>query len=720
MSNSVEEAQNSDALTKLPLLPGLPGPFRLIPLGDGDHVLLSTSHSLQLYSLLRSVTIHHKRPPASIIDVALLEPNFFAAVHADSIVVYKLPNIDIKCIARLKKDNERYCGALNLGQGRLLLSTNLKYFRFLKWKKSRFHIMSKFVGKQTVDLPFPCASIADCPLYNVVSYERQERIRYFALFKSYSIAERSEVAVVVYDGSSMKEVGTLSNDDESTITHVSISSQFLVTSSVRKTDESVQKPILGFVSIYSLPSMELQFVHETVAFTEHRFSQNFDENQCAAVSNKSSYIWTSILPSENGLLVGTNFQSFIIDLSTHREIWRQENEVSIHHSRTLSDNVSISIHYSESTSECQPLLQCVNFEQYASKQPDRSPIALTLSSNVLFDALSTCLTQPGTIPGTPYYKQIRYEQTRTSLSEWMSAHLLLELAIRNGQVPGTTHFNGHPAWWFDQLYLAAKDFEVSETEREVVANCLIVAKKLGVIEGVENVLGLMRVSEEIRTVRNELQTADMFLFHRTMTIKFRLDQLSSALQFYHNSRLSSQLLSIALHIIPIVGGVAAGLISAGTEMAAGMTLKDIGDYVLGFGTTLATDSVSIPDRMFDIATRVLSDESLHSMDADQRSKLEEVAEKHGFNLLLLRQLFSEQQNRNYGSAQEERNKQVLQLELNRGNNESSGERSSDKARSLKGPFSSVSSIFKDLQMGTGHRRLKTTLNHHSWTKRSNS
>lgn len=720
MPYSSEQGHNSNDVIKLPPLRGLRGLFRLIPLGDGDQLLIATTHSLQLYSLSRGVTIHHHRPSAIIVDAVLLEPNFFATVHADRIVVYKLPKFSIKCMATLDKDCDRFCGTLNLGNGRVVLSTNKKYFHLLQWERSPLHVMTKLASEKTVDLPFSSAVIAGCTLYDDSRYQEEQRAQYFALYRCQGIAGQCEVVVVVFDSRSMEQVGTIRDDGESTITHVSISSKFLVTSSVGKSDDYLETPDLGFISVYSLPSLELQFVHDTVPFTEHLCSEKSDETQCLNVSNSSSYIWTSVLPNENGLFIGTKFLSLIIDLSTHREIWRQRNEEPIRCSCALSNNVLISVHHNMSTFEYKPLLQYVNFELYASKQEDGSQIAPAFSSTVLFDALSTCLTQPGQIPGTPYHKLIRYDRSRTSISEWVSAHLLLELAVRNQEVPRSTDFNGHAAWWFDQLYVAAREFAVNEKERKVVANCLRAAKQLGVVEGVETVLGLMRVSDDIRVVRKELQMADIFLFQRTLDIDFRLDQLSSALRFYHSSRLTSQLLCIALHIIPIVGGVAAGFIAAGQELVAGMTVKDIGDYVLGFGTMLATDSVSITDRMFDVATKALSDDALRSMGADKRHKLELVAEQHGFSLKMLRQLFRQEQYRNCGRAEEQRTNQVMQLDVITENDESMDGGSSGKTRSVRGPFSSLSSIFKDLQTSIGNKKHISILRQHSLLKRLNS
>ncbi len=77
----------------------------------------------------------------------------------------------------------------------------------------------------------------------------------------------------------------------------------------------------------------------------------------------------------------------------------------------------------------------------------------------------------------------------------------------------------------------------------------------------------------------------------------------------------SQFFAVALHFIPIIGGVAAGIISVGAIVVDGLSVKDIADYIFGLGSSLSDEEIlSLADRKLGKAVSALNDQSISMMD----------------------------------------------------------------------------------------------------------
>lgn len=261
------------------------------PIRSSTNIGIGAHHVSPLFSIPRSVTIRGYHPCANLRCIVQLDPLFFAAVYPDWVVVHKLSNLHIKCIAVLDSDHEHFSCALVVGDGRIVLTTNCKRFHIYQWDRAHLHVMSRLTCKRTIDVPFPNAILAECLTGTGESYKPE----YFALWRSRSKTTRSEPVVLVYRADSLDQVGVIKQDVHRTIRHVLVSFTFLMICSVGKSDPSAKGPDLCFLSLYSIPSLRLLCSHETNDLLVGSNSKDTDKNHYPALNSKASDAWSSFL-----------------------------------------------------------------------------------------------------------------------------------------------------------------------------------------------------------------------------------------------------------------------------------------------------------------------------------------------------------------------------------------------------------------------------------------
>ncbi len=104
-----------------------------------------------------------------------------------------------------------------------------------------------------------------------------------------------------------------------------------------------------------------------------------------------------------------------------------------------------------------------------------------------------------------------------------------------------------------------KDLALEDDERLVAKRYPREAELLGLIKGIEPVLGAVHVTNALNEHVRALQRADIFIFEQVMRIEGRLDNLKASSERYRKYQMYSPLIGIALQIIPIVGVAAAGI-----------------------------------------------------------------------------------------------------------------------------------------------------------------
>ncbi len=257
-------------------------------------------------------------------------------------------------------------------------------------------------------------------------------------------------------------------------------------------------------------------------------------------------------------------------------------------------------------------------------------------------ALSSCLAGLSS-PFGYCNSLITYTACSVSFAEWCSAHHILMLTVQNGDVARSTEHEGNVAYWFKNLYLAIKDLEITSEEDLAAAELYLrEAKKMGVIEGIEAVLTALHVTKDMHEQVRTLHRAGILIFEKVMRVEKSLNMLRDSCERYRKQQKYSQCISMALQIIPVVGGITAAVLTAGADLAEGLSVKDLADYAFGLGCKIAEGDISsLGHRIFGRAAIALSPSSVAQMNPSDFRRLEEAVSACGLSVKELRQLFIE-------------------------------------------------------------------------------
>lgn len=159
--------------------------------------------------------------------------------------------------------------------------------------------------------------------------------------------------------------------------------------------------------------------------------------------------------------------------------------------------------------------------------------------------------------------------------------------------------------------------------------------------GTEAALGDAILAQQFQERIRELHRAGIMLCQRIHDMDGRLQALSDSFTRYKNVERTSKLIGIALQLIPIAGGAAAGLLSAGAEVADGFSYKDLFDCVFGLVQPSDDDVMLLTDCIFRRARISIAPETLRTLDASRRRSLEAMVLNAGFSIETLRLLFED-------------------------------------------------------------------------------
>lgn len=179
---------------------------------------------------------------------------------------------------------------------------------------------------------------------------------------------------------------------------------------------------------------------------------------------------------------------------------------------------------------------------------------------------------------------ISYGACSKSFEEWLSAHKLLMMAVIDKEIDGHTDHDGHLCYWYETLYLAISDIALSsEIDVNVAKKCFRCARHHGVIETTEGLIGLVHIQKTLLKQTSSLHRAGMLLYERLTQTQGQTERLHAAFRQYTRTRRYSALVALALQLLPVAGGVAAGAVTAGAELCAGLSVGDVTEHALGLG-----------------------------------------------------------------------------------------------------------------------------------------
>ncbi|KAI0561322.1 hypothetical protein FGB62_87g043 [Gracilaria domingensis] len=221
---------------------------------------------------------------------------------------------------------------------------------------------------------------------------------------------------------------------------------------------------------------------------------------------------------------------------------------------------------------------------------------------------------------------IQKQNCSRSLPEWNAAHTLLVLAVTDGQIDAEGP-EGQLYFWRDQLYCTVSDLSItSEQDKLHVFKCLRRAQQLNLIHSADAYIQGIHVMQSVHAELFVLKKACITLFERLLVLEFSLEDLRASFEAYRQQQLYSNLISIALKLIPIAGGAAAHALVAGLEVYGELSGADVVEYALSAAQT------------------ILEEGNFSKLPRGQQAQILNVFDEFGYTTDQVQSLFSNRQN----------------------------------------------------------------------------
>ncbi|PXF45944.1 hypothetical protein BWQ96_04305 [Gracilariopsis chorda] len=185
---------------------------------------------------------------------------------------------------------------------------------------------------------------------------------------------------------------------------------------------------------------------------------------------------------------------------------------------------------------------------------------------------------------------INKKNCQHSLEEWNAAHQLLVLAVKDGALDPSADVEGQVYFWRDQLYCTVIDHQVLSVEdKNRLFRCLREAHDLRLIDSPDAYIQGIHVMQSVREEVFVLKRACLFLLMRVLSLETSIESLRTALKRYRKRQLYSNLVGIALQLIPVAGGAMAKAIMTGAEIVGDLNACDVAEYALESAVTILSD-----------------------------------------------------------------------------------------------------------------------------------
>lgn len=190
---------------------------------------------------------------------------------------------------------------------------------------------------------------------------------------------------------------------------------------------------------------------------------------------------------------------------------------------------------------------------------------------------------------------INKENCRHSLEEWNAAHQLLVLAAKDGALDPSAELEGQVYFWRDQLYCTVVDHQVlSAEDKDRLFRCLREAHDLRLIDSPDAYIQGIHVMQSVREEVFVLKRACLLLLTRLLSLETSIESLRTALKRYRKRQLYSNLVGIAVQLIPVAGGAMAKAIIAGAEIVGDLNACDVAEYALESAAIVLSNFETLP------------------------------------------------------------------------------------------------------------------------------
>lgn len=163
-----------------------------------------------------------------------------------------------------------------------------------------------------------------------------------------------------------------------------------------------------------------------------------------------------------------------------------------------------------------------------------------------------------------------------SLFQFYCAHRLLMMAIQDGDVDKSLHHNGVDFKWHELIYSASRNLRLETREdKNELKMILKEAVKFNVIESVSQYLLANEIVSEVREQNKGLFNMEKQLFMRLVQLEVAHMKLERAFERYRKVQGMTELMGVALNIIPFLGGSIAAAVTAGADLIEGLQVSDV-------------------------------------------------------------------------------------------------------------------------------------------------
>lgn len=162
-----------------------------------------------------------------------------------------------------------------------------------------------------------------------------------------------------------------------------------------------------------------------------------------------------------------------------------------------------------------------------------------------------------------------------SLFEFYCGHRLLMMAVQDRDIPKSLHYDDTQFKWHKAIYSASKNVKSEkpddEKERTII---LMEATECNVIEGVTHYLLANEILTEVREQNGKIFSMRKQLFVRLVQLEAAHMNLDIAFERYRKIQGMTELMGIALNVIPFLGGSLTAAVTAGAEIVEGLQISD--------------------------------------------------------------------------------------------------------------------------------------------------
>lgn len=241
-----------------------------------------------------------------------------------------------------------------------------------------------------------------------------------------------------------------------------------------------------------------------------------------------------------------------------------------------------------------------------------------------------------------FCEQLSQNSFNGSLLEFFCGHRLLMTAIQDGDIRRSPHHKGVHLKWHEAIYSASRNVRLQTArDKKELTLILMEAARYRVIESASQYLLANDVMSEIRVQNEKIVNMGKQLFVRLVQLETAHVNLDLAFQRYKDYQGITELMGIALNVIPFLGGSIAAAVTAGADLVEGIQISEVISESLEVSVDTITSSPS-----FETGVLKCIDNSLRKEEIKKKVELLIALDKCGVTIDQLQDILNDGIKRN--------------------------------------------------------------------------